>query len=50
MRLLLDTHVWLWTIADPDRLRSAVRETLEDRESELLLSAAIRRSVVAAPL
>jgi PIN domain nuclease of toxin-antitoxin system len=37
---LLDTHVWLWMLGARDRLRSAVREQLEDAGNELLLSAA----------
>lgn len=38
MRLLLDTHVWIWSLLDPDRLsRKAVR-VLEDPSSELWLS------------
>ena len=39
MRLLLDTHVWLWMLAAPERLGEA-RATLEDADNELLLSAA----------
>lgn len=39
MRLLLDTHVWLWTILDPFRLSDTVRQLLEDDENELWLSA-----------
>ena len=40
MRLLLDTHVWLWLLADPQRLRHEVLDTLGDSRNELLLSAA----------
>lgn len=39
MTLLLDTHVWLWMLAAPERLGD-VRTTLENAEQELLLSAA----------
>jgi len=39
-RLLVDTHVWLWLQTDPDRLRASVRDLVEDRSVELLLSAA----------
>ncbi len=39
MKLLLDTHVWLWMLAAPERLGEA-RATLEDAERSLLLSAA----------
>ncbi len=40
MRLLLDTHVWLWMIGDEGRLAEQYRATLVDPDSELLLSAA----------
>lgn len=39
MKVLLDTHVWLWMLAAPERLGSA-RPLLEDARNELLLSAA----------
>ncbi len=39
MRVLLDTHVWLWMLIAPERLRSA-RALIEDARVELLLSAA----------
>ena len=38
MRLLLDTHVWLWSHLEPEQLaRSAVR-ALEDQANQLWLS------------
>jgi len=37
--LLLDTQVWLWMLAAPERLGDA-RATLENADHELLLSAA----------
>ena len=40
MRLLLDTHVWLWMLVSPTRLPEAARDQLGDRENELYLSAA----------
>lgn len=40
MRLLLDTQVWLWMLAAPDRLSSGSRALLASAENELLLSAA----------
>jgi PIN domain nuclease of toxin-antitoxin system len=40
MRLLLDTHVWLWMIARPERLSAEARARLEDPANELFLSAA----------
>lgn len=39
MRLLLDTHVFLWLLAEPERLGSQIA-LLEDPGNQLLLSAA----------
>ena len=38
MRLLLDTHIWIWSLNDPDRLGKRVRHELRDSENELWLS------------
>lgn len=40
MRFLLDTHVWLWLLAQPERIESEVLDQLGDRSNVLLLSAA----------
>ncbi len=40
MRILLDTHVWLWTLVSPDRIRPTTRTVLEDTHTDLYLSAA----------
>jgi PIN domain nuclease of toxin-antitoxin system len=40
MRLLLDTHLLLWALADPDRLGIALRDLIENPENEVLFSAA----------
>ena len=40
MKLLLDTHVWLWLQTTPERIRSSTLALLEDIDNELLLSAA----------
>lgn len=40
MRLLLDTHCWLWMETAPERFTPAVAATLADPKSELFLSAA----------
>ena len=40
MTYLLDTHVWLWLLADPDRIRSELLSELQDGRNSLLLSAA----------
>lgn len=39
MRLLVDTHVFLWLLAEPDRLGGHIR-SLEDPRNDLFLSAA----------
>ena len=39
MRLLLDTHIWLWAVMEPERLNPAVRTAIET-ETELVLSVA----------
>ncbi len=38
MRLLLDTHVWLWRLLDPERISAPAEKALSDPRSELLLS------------
>jgi len=40
MRLLLDTHVLLWAIAEPARLSTRARRLLKDESNHLLLSTA----------
>ncbi len=45
MRLLLDTHVFLWLLAEPERLGRHLR-SIEDPGSELLLSAASSWEIV----
>jgi PIN domain nuclease of toxin-antitoxin system len=38
MKLLLDTHVWLWALHAPSRLNPRVRAELTNRINELWLS------------
>jgi PIN domain nuclease of toxin-antitoxin system len=38
MKLLLDTHIWLWSILTPIRLSPKVRRALCDERNELWLS------------
>jgi PIN domain nuclease of toxin-antitoxin system len=38
MKLLLDTHIFLWSLLEPDRLGPAVSRALEDDHNELWLS------------
>ena len=40
MRLLLDTHLLIWTAANSRRLSSSARELIEDRGNDLLFSVA----------
>jgi PIN domain nuclease of toxin-antitoxin system len=37
---LLDTHVWLWLLSDPERIGSDLLAELRDARTRLLLSAA----------
>ena len=39
MKVLLDTHVWLWMWGEPEHLRNEAREVLEDPATELHVSA-----------
>jgi PIN domain nuclease of toxin-antitoxin system len=39
MRLLLDTHIWLWSIGEPKRLTARVARELANPENQLWLSA-----------
>ncbi|HLW82263.1 MAG TPA: type II toxin-antitoxin system VapC family toxin [Candidatus Acidoferrales bacterium] len=38
MKLLLDTHIWLWSLAEPKHLSARVRRELADANNELWLS------------
>ena len=38
MKLLLDTHVWLWSHAEPERLTKRVSAALTDSSADLWLS------------
>ena len=40
MRILLDTHVWLWMLVSPERIGEEARRQIAARENELALSAA----------
>jgi PIN domain nuclease of toxin-antitoxin system len=40
MRILLDTHCWLWMLVAPERFSEPARGLLESSEHELFLSAA----------
>jgi|SRR5271165_6720471 len=38
MRLLLDTHIWLWSAREPERLSRRVAHEIKNLKSELWLS------------
>jgi PIN domain nuclease of toxin-antitoxin system len=38
LKLLLDTHIWLWSLAEPGRLSARVQHELRDPRNELWLS------------
>jgi PIN domain nuclease of toxin-antitoxin system len=38
VKLLLDTHIWLWSLLEPARLTRRVARALEAEENELWLS------------
>ena len=40
MKLLLDTHVWLWWLTDPERLGSYTRKEVSNPSNAVYLSAA----------
>ena len=40
MRLLLDTHAFLWWLAGSDRLSDAARRAIENEANDVLISAA----------
>ena len=38
MKLLLDTHMWIWSLLDASELSRRVKDALEDGGNELWLS------------
>lgn len=38
MKILLDTHIWLWLQDDPERIGKNLRQTLRNPDHELWLS------------
>lgn len=40
MKILLDTHVWLWWLAGSSRIRSSTRELLDNENNHVYLSIA----------
>lgn len=40
MKLLLDTHIFIWYVTDIKRLSATVRALVDDGDNEILLSTA----------
>ncbi len=40
MKLLLDTHCWLWWLVQPEKLSETAKQAIIDKENELWLSVA----------
>ena len=38
MRLLLDTHIWIWNLMSPEKLSDIVIKALENEKNEIWLS------------
>ena len=38
MKLLLDTHIWIWSVLDPTRLSQRVARAIDNPENQLWLS------------
>jgi PIN domain nuclease of toxin-antitoxin system len=38
MKLLLDTHIWIWSVSEPQRLSKRVAQALDDASNQLWLS------------
>jgi PIN domain nuclease of toxin-antitoxin system len=38
MTFLLDTHIWLWSLLEPNKLKPKVIEVLQNPQNELFLS------------
>jgi len=38
MKLLLDTHIWIWSVGEPQRLSRRVAKELDDAGNEIWLS------------
>ena len=38
MKYLLDTHIWLWSLLEPERLGENILKVLDNKENELFIS------------
>jgi PIN domain nuclease of toxin-antitoxin system len=48
MKLLLDTHIWIWSVSEPQRLTRRVARELDNTENQLWLSPVSMGDVAAA--
>lgn len=39
MNIIIDTHIFLWALTDPDRMAAAKRSALEDLSNTIFVSA-----------
>jgi PIN domain nuclease of toxin-antitoxin system len=46
VRLLVDTHCWLWSLLSPQRLNEQARKALSDPDNEIFLSVASTWEIV----
>lgn len=46
MRVLVDTHCWLWQLGEPERLTAEARAVLSTRENDVFFSAASAWEIV----
>lgn len=38
MRYLLDTHIWLWSLLEPNKINKKTAEVLRNKDNELFIS------------
>ncbi len=38
MKYLLDTHIWLWSLLEPDRLDEDILKVLDNKDNDLFIS------------
>ena len=38
MKFLIDTHIWLWSLLEPEKLSRDISEALENKNNELFIS------------
>ena len=38
MKYILDTHIWLWSLLEPEKLDKNIVQVLENKENELFIS------------